>query len=47
MTEASDAPAAITYASYLALDDVLGAQHPVSCERGGMLFVIIHQAVEL
>src|SRR5690606_20908298 len=42
------APASvITYAGYLALDDVLAAQHPISSEHDEMLFVIIHQTKEL
>jgi tryptophan 2,3-dioxygenase len=37
----------ITYASYLALDDLLAAQHPLSDQHDEMLFVIIHQTKEL
>ena len=37
----------ITYAGYLALDDLLAAQHPLSDEHDEMLFVIIHQTKEL
>lgn len=48
MTHASDAPpSVITYAGYLALDDLLSAQHPISSEHDEMLFVIIHQTKEL
>src|SRR5690606_1455806 len=48
MTDPADAPASvITYAGYLALDDVLAAQHPISSEHDEMLFVIIHQTKEL
>jgi len=48
MTDASDTPASvITYAGYLALDDLLAAQHPLSDEHDEMLFVIIHQTKEL
>ena len=36
-------PSTITYAGYLALDDLLAAQHPLSDEHDEMLFVIIHQ----
>ncbi|MEV6280235.1 tryptophan 2,3-dioxygenase family protein [Nocardia sp. NPDC051832] len=36
-----------TYGSYLALDDVLGAQHPRSDEHDEMLFIVIHQVYEL
>jgi tryptophan 2,3-dioxygenase len=38
---------ALTYTSYLALDDVLGAQHPRSDEHDEMLFIVIHQVYEL
>ena len=40
-------PSSITYAGYLALDDLLAAQHPLSTEHDEMLFVIIHQTKEL
>jgi len=40
-------PAGITYAGYLALDDLLSAQHPRSDQHDEMLFVIIHQTKEL
>lgn len=43
MTQSSD----ITYAGYLALDDLLSAQHPLSDEHDEMLFVVIHQTKEL
>ncbi|NED94599.1 tryptophan 2,3-dioxygenase [Phytoactinopolyspora alkaliphila] len=39
--------ASVTYASYLALDDVLNAQHPRSDEHDEMLFIVIHQVYEL
>ncbi|MGH3431865.1 MAG: tryptophan 2,3-dioxygenase [Thermocrispum sp.] len=39
--------AAQTYTSYLALEDVLGAQHPRSDEHDEMLFIVIHQVYEL
>jgi tryptophan 2,3-dioxygenase len=38
---------ALTYASYLALDRVLGAQHPRSEEHDETLFIVIHQVYEL
>jgi tryptophan 2,3-dioxygenase len=38
---------ALTYTSYLALDDVLGAQHPRSDEHDELLFIVIHQVYEL
>ncbi|WP_372706143.1 tryptophan 2,3-dioxygenase [Brevundimonas sp.] len=48
MTDAPGAqPSDITYAGYLALDDLLAAQHPLSNEHDEMLFVIIHQTKEL
>jgi len=46
MTDAPK-PSDITYAGYLALDDLLAAQHPLSDEHDEMLFVIIHQTKEL
>lgn len=39
--------AALTYTSYLSLDDVLAAQHPRSEEHDEMLFIVIHQVYEL
>ena len=36
-----------TYGTYLHLEQVLNAQHPVSDEHDEMLFIIIHQASEL
>lgn len=39
--------AAMTYARYLALDALLGAQHPLSDLHDEMLFVVIHQTKEL
>ncbi|NEX91275.1 tryptophan 2,3-dioxygenase [Caulobacter sp. 17J65-9] len=39
--------APITYAGYLALDDLLACQHPRSDEHDEMLFIVIHQAKEL
>ncbi|PRX49498.1 tryptophan 2,3-dioxygenase [Prauserella shujinwangii] len=43
----SDQHAALTYSSYLALDEVLGAQRPRSEEHDEMLFIVIHQVYEL
>ncbi len=40
-------PDGITYAHYLALDDLLGAQHPISDHHDELLFIIIHQTKEL
>ena len=42
-----DHKAALTYTSYLALDEVLGAQRPRSDEHDEMLFIVIHQVYEL
>jgi tryptophan 2,3-dioxygenase len=36
-----------SYGEYLALDQILAAQRPVSVEHDEMLFIIIHQASEL
>jgi tryptophan 2,3-dioxygenase len=38
---------ALTYSSYLALDDLLAAQRPRSDEHDEMLFIVIHQVYEL
>jgi tryptophan 2,3-dioxygenase len=38
---------ALTYSSYLALDEVLAAQRPRSEEHDEMLFIVIHQVYEL
>jgi tryptophan 2,3-dioxygenase len=38
---------AVTYSSYLDLDRVLAAQHPVSGAHDEMLFIVVHQASEL
>ncbi len=38
---------AVTYASYLALDDLLAAQHPRSDEHDELLFIVVHQVYEL
>ena len=37
----------LSYAEYLGLDDVLGAQHPRTDAHDEMLFIIQHQATEL
>lgn len=39
--------ASLTYGSYLALDEVLGAQRPRSDEHDELLFIVIHQVYEL
>lgn len=38
---------AMTYGRYLALDDLLSAQHPISDRHDELLFIIIHQTKEL
>jgi tryptophan 2,3-dioxygenase len=43
----TDTQQAITYKSYLALDEVLAAQRPRSEEHDEVLFIIIHQVYEL
>src|SRR4051812_49915576 len=43
----SDHAAALTYSSYLALDEILGAQRPRSEEHDELLFIVIHQVSEL
>ena len=40
-------PAGITYADYLALDQLLTAQRPLSDLHDEMLFIVIHQTKEL
>ena len=40
-------PAGITYADYLKLDQLLGAQQPLSALHDEMLFIVIHQTKEL
>jgi tryptophan 2,3-dioxygenase len=40
-------PAGMTYADYLDLEDLLGAQKPLSNLHDEMLFIIIHQTKEL
>lgn len=41
------APKKVTYASYLDLERLLAAQHPVSGAHDELLFIVIHQASEL
>jgi tryptophan 2,3-dioxygenase len=43
----NDQSPALTYSSYLALDQILGAQHPRSDEHDELLFIVIHQVYEL
>jgi tryptophan 2,3-dioxygenase len=42
-----DRARALTYSSYLALDEVLGAQRPRSQDHDELLFIVIHQVYEL
>lgn len=47
-----DQPGGLYYSDYLALDKLLGAQHPLSSGESGpahdeMLFIVVHQAYEL
>ena len=37
----------LTYTSYLALDEILGAQRPRSDEHDEILFIVVHQVYEL
>jgi tryptophan 2,3-dioxygenase len=39
--------ASLTYSSYLALDEILGAQRPRTEEHDELLFIVIHQVYEL
>ena len=43
----TDTPASMTYGGYLALADLLSAQHPLSQNHDELLFIIIHQTKEL
>jgi tryptophan 2,3-dioxygenase len=43
----TDHQASLTYSSYLALDELLGAQRARSAEHDELLFIIIHQVYEL
>jgi len=47
VTHVSESSAAVTYSSYLALGDILSAQHPRSDEHDELLFIVIHQIYEL
>jgi tryptophan 2,3-dioxygenase len=47
MTRDPPPAAAMTYDRYLALDQLLSAQHPVSDEHDELLFIVIHQTKEL
>ena len=40
-------PAGMTYADYLKLEQLLGAQQPLSSLHDEMLFIVIHQTKEL
>jgi tryptophan 2,3-dioxygenase len=43
----SDQSKTLTYTSYLALDEILGAQRPRSDEHDEILFIVVHQVYEL
>ena len=43
----SESSAALTYQSYLSLDQILSAQHLRSGEHDEMLFIVVHQVYEL
>ena len=43
----ADSSPALTYSSYLALDEVLAAQRPKTDEHDELLFIVIHQGYEL
>ena len=45
MAQAPTGP--MTYARYLALDDLLAAQRPLSAQHDELLFIIVHQTKEL
>jgi len=47
VTDPAPGDAALTYAHYLALDEVLGAQRPRSDEHDEVLFIVVHQVYEL
>jgi tryptophan 2,3-dioxygenase len=40
-------PENMSYGRYLALDEVLGAQKPLSTHHDEMLFIVLHQTKEL
>ncbi|MGH2916071.1 MAG: tryptophan 2,3-dioxygenase [Solirubrobacteraceae bacterium] len=46
-TAPAEPTASVSYRSYLALDEVLGAQRPRSEEHDEVLFIVIHQVYEL
>ena len=43
----SEESKALNYTSYLALDEILGAQRPRSDEHDEILFIVVHQVYEL
>jgi tryptophan 2,3-dioxygenase len=47
MSSGSEPSPALTYSNYLALDELLDAQRPLSHEHDEMLFIVIHQVYEL
>jgi tryptophan 2,3-dioxygenase len=47
VTDPAADDAALTYAGYLALDELLGAQRPRSDEHDELLFIVVHHVYEL
>ena len=47
MSDPPPGDAALTYTSYLALEEVLGAQRPRSDEHDEVVFIVVHQVHEL
>jgi tryptophan 2,3-dioxygenase len=43
----ADSPPSMDYGDYLHLDEVLGAQHPLSPDHNELLFIVQHQSSEL
>ncbi len=43
----TDEPVSMDYGDYLHLDEVLGAQHPLSPDHNELLFIVQHQTSEL
>jgi tryptophan 2,3-dioxygenase len=47
LTQPAPDTAAVTYGSYLALDQILALQHPRSQHPDELLFIVVHQSSEL
>ena len=45
--ETDDEHPSLTYRRYLALDELLRAQRPLSDEHDELLFIVVHQVYEL